>query len=346
MKSRMLLAIFLAAGFGIANGFAQNLQGIVPAGEKLQKITGQTGFTSIDAPCWNDGMLFFAKNDSTSAEKSITCRMTPDGAITTIRTNNGVTTAIKASGKGTYYCAEYEGRRIVEMDRDGKILRTVADKCDGKPFEGPGDMVVDKQGGIYFTDARQSSYDQYKENTSSIFYVRPDGTVLRVDKNIFFPAGIALSPDGSRLYAANAFGDNVLELVYVADVKPDGTLSNMRRFGGLALTIANESVMTTYEGLRCPCSDMTLGVTHFIATSGADGCAVDASGNLYVATNQGIGIQVFNPQGNYLGNINIGSFIDNCTFGGTDLMTLYASANDGIYSIRTQVPGMRVALGK
>jgi len=344
MKTRIFLAALLILGNGEGASYSQNLAGIVASGATLVKITGDLAFTHADAPCWDNGVLLFADNDTESPEEGTIYRMASDGTVTAIRKNNGIATAIKPSGKGTYYCCEFEGRRVVEIDRDGTIIRVVADTFDGKRFDGPNDLVVDAKGAIYFSDARRPTDNQNALTRSAVYYVKPDGQVIRVTGNIFFPSGISLSPDGSLMYVANTYGDDVLQLVYVFDINPDGTLSNMRRFCELNLSITNESLAQTYAGLRCPCSELTTGSTHYIATSGADGCAVDASGNLYVATNQGIGVQVFDPTGRYLGNINAGAAITGCSFGGMDMMTLYVTAQEGVYAIRTEIPGIRIAL--
>ena len=66
------------------------------------------------------------------------------------------------------------------------------------------------------------------------------------------------------------------------------------------------------------------------------------AGNLYVATTRGLGIQVFSPEGDHLGNIECPSISNNIYFGGEDLKTLYVGAKDGIYKIRVKIPGLRV----
>jgi gluconolactonase len=75
--------------------------------------------------------------------------------------------------------------------------------------------------------------------------------------------------------------------------------------------------------------------------SGADGVAVDSAGNVYVATTQGLGVQVFDKSGKHLGNIPCPAPTNNCAFGGPDMKTLYVSAKDGIYWITAKNAGFR-----
>lgn len=319
---------------------AQSLDAIVAPGDKLQKITGNAVFTSVEALCWDAGYLLFADNDTDTPAKSRTLIMAPDGNVSVIRENNGVTTGIQKSGKGTYFCTEYEGRRIIEMDRTGKVLRVVADKCNGVPFAGPSDLVVDKKGGIYFTDARHLESDpEGVVNKSVVFYISPAGTVAHASENIFFPNGIALSPDGSTAYITNPFGEEMLQHVYSMTVQPNGTLKEPRRFAQVQLTLDMQAMIQFTKDFRGPCTPPK----HFFATSGAEGCTVDASGNLYVATTLGFGIQVFDPAGKHTGNIVLGARALACTFGGNDLRTLYVGAAEGIYSVQTKIPGLKIA---
>src|SRR5690606_16574642 len=58
--------------------------------------------------------------------------------------------------------------------------------------------------------------------------------------------------------------------------------------------------------------------------SGGDGLTVDVQGNVYITSL--LGIQVFNPQGELLGIIELPEQPANCTFGGPDRKTLYVTA--------------------
>lgn len=333
---RALFAVLVALPLPI---HAQNLDGIIPPGANLERIVVDMTFTGTDAPCWDNSVLLFADNDTESPEKSTTYRMASDGTVTVIRKNNGVTTAIKPSGKGTYYCCEFEGRRIVEMDRNGTILRTIADGYEGRDFDGPNDLVVDAKGGIYFSDGRFVPEVEVTVNTSAVYHLKSDGSLMKVAENLLYPSGVAISPDGSTLYVLTAHDQSAGKYVYAFDINTDDTLSNPRQFCELWLTVQNEALALGNENANfCICE-----MKDYTATSGAEGCAVDVSGNLYIATDQGIGIQIFSPAGEYLGNINLTVPITNCFFGGMDMQTLYVTARGGLYSIHTGIPGMRFA---
>jgi gluconolactonase len=142
------------------------------------------------------------------------------------------------------------------------------------------------------------------------------------------PNGIILSPDGNTLYINNTYDReewwNVTSdkenFVWAYDVKGDGTIENGRKFAQLNLT-----------------GDV---LDREARTSGADGMAIDTDGNLYVASFAGL--QIFNSEGMFLGMVNMPTVPVSVTFGGAGNDTLYITAYDKIYSIRTNKTGYQL----
>ena len=97
--------------------------------------------------------------------------------------------------------------------------------------------------------------------------------------------GIILSPDEKTLYVTNG------AVVIAFDVQADGSLTNQREFGKLR------------------------------GGQGGDGSAVDTEGRLYVAT--GASVDVFAPNGDFLGSIPGPQGLHGTAFGGRDKKTLF-----------------------
>jgi sugar lactone lactonase YvrE len=126
--------------------------------------------------------------------------------------------------------------------------------------------------------------------TSTVYYVKPDGkTTIKVIEDLAGANGVILSPDEKTMYIA----DSPNEYLIAYDVRPDGTVTNRRNLAHLD------------------------GPKH----NGADGLAIDGEGRLYVATP--IGVQVFSPTGEYLGNIPTPRGTTSLAFAGPDKKTLY-----------------------
>jgi gluconolactonase len=71
--------------------------------------------------------------------------------------------------------------------------------------------------------------------------------------------------------------------------------------------------------------------------SGADGITIDSEGRLYVATT--IGVQVFSPQGQHLGTIELSRAPQNLAFAGKDKKTLYVVGRGVAFQIQMLAQG-------
>src|SRR6266699_699000 len=71
--------------------------------------------------------------------------------------------------------------------------------------------------------------------------------------------------------------------------------------------------------------------------SGADGLAIDRDDRLYITTVTGV--QVFDAKGQYLGTITAGRQAANVAFAGADKQTLYLTAREGLYRVKTLAKG-------
>jgi sugar lactone lactonase YvrE len=120
---------------------------------------------------------------------------------------------------------------------------------------------------------------------SGVFYVDPKGVVSRYGKDVPLANGIILSPDEKTLYVTNG------AVVFAFDVKQDGSLTNQREFGKLQ------------------------------GGEGGDGSAVDQQGRVYVAT--GKSVDVFAPDGKFVGSIPGPQGLHGTFFGGRDKKTLF-----------------------
>jgi gluconolactonase len=213
--------------------------------------------------------------------------------------------------QGRLLIATWTGRSIDRIEKDGK--RTIlADRYEGKRFGGTNDLVVKKDGAIYFTDGfgglRGRDQDPGKELDFAGIFMWKDGKVTLAIKDIATPNGLAFSPDEKYLYANGSQNKYVRRY----DVQPDDTLTNSRMFIDMR-------------------SDPAGGIT--------DGMKVDTKGNIYESGPGGIWI--LSPEGKHLGTILTPEFVANVCFGDHDNKTLYVAARTGVYKIRVNIPGIR-----
>jgi len=187
------------------------------------------------------------------------------------------------------------------MDKKGK-MEVLAEKWEGKRLNAPNDIVVRKDGHVYFTDpAFGEQADTRELDFYGVYHITPKGVMNLIAKPAGRPNGIAFSPNGRILYVANSDDRNVRAY----DVDKDGAVSNER------------VLVSNIEGVP-------------------DGMRIDEKGNLYVTAK---GISVYTPQGKLLHAIELSETPANCAFGDADFQTLYITARTSIYRIRLDVKG-------
>jgi gluconolactonase len=271
--------------------------------------------------------MYFDQGFGADPKKSSTVELDPNGTYKNISDGKMQTNGLYPYKNGNLIVCDMMGHRVVEMTTQGKVVKVLADKYDGKPIDGPNDVVTDAKGGFYFTDPQFTMEPEKFQPGRAVYYVSPAGKVTRItEPNEFaMPNGILLSPDGKTLYINNCYDDESWfpvnsekdNFIWAYDVNDDGTISNSRQFAQLFLT---GNVMDR-KG----------------KSSSADGMAIDKMGNIYVGTYYGV--QIFNSKGEFVGMINLPSFPVSLCFGDDDMKTLYIVSYGKVYKIRTNMEG-------
>lgn len=279
-------------------GFGNPLDGVSPLAATM--VAG--GFVFTEGPVWIGGRLLFGDIQS---NPTVIRQLEGDNSTTVFRSGANGPNGNAVDNQERLVTCENRSRLVVRSAATmGAAKTTIASQFGGKPFNSPNDVVARSDGNIYFTDPDYGADPDAavpRQPKQSVFRINPGGTVSLVKDYDTEPNGIALSPDGNKLYVA----DTTANVVTVWSVAADGTPSND---------------------------------TQFATVTGGDGMAVDKAGNIYVAGTDGI--FVFDKAGAALGTITVPEVPANCTFGGADGKTLYITARTGLYSIKLNVPGL------
>jgi gluconolactonase len=309
---------------------------VVAPGTQPQKLSD--GFTFTEGPTWLKGTLYFsdmffqnpAAGDWTgSPAKSRLIAMTPVGKWRVLSSGMQSNGTIAAANGNLLVCDMF-GHRVVEINPvNGRVVRVVLDKVDGKPIDGPNDLVMDAKGGLYVTDPQFTPEAKKSQPGKQVYYVAPDGRARVVigPGEFAMPNGVELSPDGKTLYVNNTWSQPGENFVYAYDVADDGSVSNKRQSAKLNLT-------PEVLGAANPADRFD---------SRADGTAVDTDGRYYVATNTGV--QMFLRDGTYAGTIWVPQYPVSITFGGANNDVLYMVGESSAWSIQTKVRGFRYPAG-
>jgi gluconolactonase len=284
-----------------ADDQGKHIPNIGPAGDTVE-IAGEFKFT--EGPAANrDGIVLF-----TDVPNSKVFRVEAGGKSSLFREKSNSTNGQMFNAAGEIVCCQ-KGR-VAVVSADGKSDRVLVDQYEGKPLNAPNDLVVDRAGGVYFTDPSFAPPATSQQGVSGVYYVAPDGKTTRLIDDVVTPNGVNLSPDEKTLYVIPTLREEMMAYPITAP----GKLGAGRVFCKVAQPAGRKG-------------------------GGGDGCAVDSRGNLYIAT--GLGVQVFDPQGKALGVISLPKPPSNCKFGGPDFKTLYVTARTSVYAVPMEVAGIR-----
>lgn len=324
------LILLLSTGFSAGQAF--EMPSVIPENAQLEALWEEGGFTEGVA-AGPDGKMYFSDfAQPFDARPARIMKFDPDSGRTTVHSqDSGMANGLMFDRRGRLLacCASPLGgrRALVEVLADGS-LKTIVDRFDGKRFNSPNDLVIDRRGRVWFSDPKYVGPEQMELPSMDVYRLDPDGALQRVTTDIAKPNGVMLSPDGGTLYVAETDnGTDQAESVTDAavgrmtlnafPVMPDGSLGSKRV------------------------------LVDFGEKTGIDGMTVDTEGRIYAAvrSDPGFGIFVFDPDGRELAGIKTPALPTNCCFGkGSELQTLYVTAGGGLYRIRLNATGHHSAL--
>ncbi len=192
----------------------------------------------------------------------------------------------------------------------------------GKRLNSPNDLVVKRDGTIWFTDpsygilSNREGYKAEREQAGHFVYCwRPSTRQLTaltesVPLSILEdPNGLAFSPDESILYVSDTSAARYTD----GSGNHHITAFDVRQKAG-AYVLTNPRIFAVIEpGLP-------------------DGFRVDATGNLYTSSLDSV--QVYSPSGVLLRKISVPEKIGNLCFGGKDGRDMYIAASTSLYRYR------------
>ncbi len=284
-------------------------------------------------------------------------RVLPDGTKTVVATTGGSPNGAAYGPDGKVYLCnsggfvwipvgplwvtgpeppDYTGGSIQRVDVATGVVETLHTQFQPLgpgaaplPLKGPDDLVFDAQGGLWFSDwgkARARDRD-----VTGVYYRPPDGSVVR--EAIFplnAPNGIALSPDGTRLYVAETYARRIL---YWTLSSAGQVAKNPRTLDGsylLTAAIPGQGIL--------------------------DSMKVDAEGNVWAATmlpkgadpSANGGLTIVSPEGEVLQFLEIagGSPVplpSNLCFGGAGRRTVYVTCGGSGLLVKARVSGPGLA---
>jgi gluconolactonase len=286
--------------------FAKEFESCVAPDATVTRLA--TGMKFIEGPVWlpQTGQLVFSDIPANELKS-----WTPGKGVETYRSPSQNANGNTLDRQGRLITCEHSGRRVAVVSEDG-TLRTLTDRHDGKRFNSPNDVVVSRDGAVWFTDPEyglatdpKTKKKVGKEQSGNHVY-RHDprtGKVTLAAQGFDQPNGLAFSPDEMKLYVADSGAPRNIRVFAVAS---DGTLSDDKVF------------CTLEQGVP-------------------DGIRVDTEGRVWSTAADGV--HVFDRNGRRLGKILTPESPANLCFGGKNGTTLFITARTSLYSIEVKVKG-------
>jgi len=290
--SLTVMIVFMGLGL-----FAQN-NSVVKDGASPKLVSGQFVFTEGPAADKKGNVYFTDQPNNAIWKYSI------NGKLTKYLDSAGRSNGLYFDKKGNLYTAADDKNQLWRINKN-KNITVVVNNLDGKLLNGPNDLWIHPNGGIYFTDpfywrdywTRTKTMEQPGQRV----YYLPTGQQVPIPltNNLKSPNGIIGSPNGKHLFVAD-IKDNK---TWKYDILPDGTLTN-------ATLLINQ---------------------------GSDGMTIDNLGNIYLT---GKGVTVVSPEGKINKQIPINeNWTANVTFGGRKFNQLFITASKSVYVLDMNVKG-------
>ncbi len=177
-----LAALSLLPTFNAGIAQAQ-IPGIGPVGPVTQ---AQMGFQFTEGPAVDaQGNIYFSDVQRNRIHKIDTV-----GQLTTFLENTQGMNGLMFDPRGRLIGCQSTAGRIVAIDIATKAIDPIASQFEGTRFNSPNDLVVDRQGNVYFSD----------RNGNAVYFIATDGSIKRIITNLTLPNGILLSLDEKTLY--------------------------------------------------------------------------------------------------------------------------------------------------
>ena len=271
------------------------------------------GFRWVEGPVWFGDHNCLLFND---IPNNRTLRWSEQHGVTVFRHPSDYANGQTRDRQGRLISCHHSSRSLTRLEPDGSVT-TLVSHANGQRLNAPNDVVVKRDGSIWFSDPLYGLMNDYEggrqesEQPPALYRLDPDsGTAVAVASDFDGPNGLAFSPDERYLYVAETGAPGAAEprqLIRRFVVGDDGRSLS----GGEAF--------------------------HQINPGWADGFRVDQEGNLWCSAADGV--HCIAPDGTLIGKVRVPARVSNLCFGDRHHSRLFICASHAVYSLFTNTRG-------
>jgi gluconolactonase len=275
---------------------------VIADGAQAEKVGTGYGFTE-GCTADKDGNVFFTDQNKEPGGQILRWSA-EDNKITVWLEPSGRSNGQRFAPNGDLITCADEHDQLWRITPGKKVTVLVKD-YQGKLLDGPNDVWVLPNGGMYLTDPYYHrpwwgpEHATPQQDKRSVYHLTPDAkTLTRVIDDFQMPNGICATPDGKILYASDINGGKTWQY----DVQADGSIKNKTLFCNV----------------------------------GSDGMTLDNQGNVYCTSG---GIKVFDKTGKQIERIPSpdGQQPANIAIGGKEHNILFMAARSSVYTLKLKV---------
>lgn len=266
----------------------------IAPGAKLEKLSD--GFKFTEGPTADaQGNVYFTDQPNNRIHK-----WSVDGQLSIFLEPAGRANGLCFDAQGMLWACADEHNELWRIDPATKQHEIVVKDFNGKLLNGPNDVWVRPDGGLYFSDPffKRPYWTRgpSEQGGAFVYFLSADRKTLKRVTGPIGPNGVVGTPGGKTLYVASGG-------IKAFDIQPDGSLTNERKF----------------------------------CDGKADGMTLDVEGRLYLAAK---GVAIYDKAGALIETIEVPEkWTANVCFGGRDMQTLFITASTGLYAVKMRVKG-------
>ncbi|MEN9767248.1 MAG: hypothetical protein RLZZ32_1208 [Cyanobacteriota bacterium] len=271
------------------------------------------GFRWLEGPVWFGDQRCLLVND---IPNNRTLRWSQQDGISTFLEPSAFANGQARDRQGRLIQCHHSSRCVTRLEYDGSIT-TLVEQAGGKRLNAPNDVVVKRDGSIWFSDPLYGLLTDFEggrqcsEQPPALYRLDPDGGgITAVAQDFDGPNGLAFSADEQWLYVA--------ETGAAGSTNPR---QYIRRF------------QVSADGRSLSGGDLF----HKISSGWADGLRCDERGNLWCSAADGV--HVIGPDGVLLGKVLIPQRVSNLCFGDRFNSRLFICASTALYALFTNTRG-------
>ncbi|MEM7256465.1 MAG: isochorismatase family protein [Pseudomonadota bacterium] len=273
-----------------------------------------TGFTFTEGPIWHPLEKHLLFSDMPADVR----RKLQHGNTTEVMRPSNKANGMTYDAQHNLVVCEHSTSSVVRFRPNGS-REVLCTHFEGRELNSPNDLIVGKDGSIYFTDPTYGRMDHFgvkrplQQGFQGVYRLPPnhqpgDEPQLVTDRYLFTqPNGLCFSPCEKWMWVNDTDQANIR----MFDVAADGSLSNARVFAS--------------------------GIKESTRPGVPDGMKADRNGNVFVTAPGGVWVYSFD--GLKLGEITVPEMAANLHWGGDDWETLFICATTSVYSVETKTKG-------